>query len=466
MNKTKLLTTAFIMALSLSSTAWAERLTIRDIEGLPPANFRVADEESINSSHWAYKTLQTISEKYGLALGNPNEKFNMNQPLSRNDAAVLLVSITGKIEKDKVQLTEVEKDRISILQQEFDKELKALTGRVGKLETTVDALKGSVSKVEKSDASKVGFGFGENIKLTGAFQARYTGYIGKGTDTLYPNFRMPLAEIGFKGKLAKNLNFVSNFQPSRYYDGSAHTMMSDVYISTDIIPHNTVYFGQSRVPIGVEGTTSGLKLDLIDLSQIARNYSNTRDIGIKVAGDYKYFDYYVGAFNGSRYNSKDSNTDMDIATWFDIKPLAAFPQFGKATVGAGYTYGKVDSTSTTVTSKSYDIFGFYADYKYKKAALKYEWAFSDGAYAAVNRKSSGWYLSGLYDVTPKTQLVLKMDRFDPDRTVRDNLITEYSIGTNYFMSNYNLKFQVNAVIVDNPIKKNSSRLVFQSQYSF
>lgn len=440
--------------------SFAEMTTVQDMQDLPQRVNSVAQDKSVfDSNHWAYKTLENISKKYGLMVGKPEEQFNINKPLTRNEAAVLLVSLMGKIEQDRVQLTDIEKDRIEILKEELGKEITALTSRVEVVEKNVDTLQGSVSKLAKSDESNLKYGFGNNLKISGTLQARYGGLITRGADNYPPNFRIPVSELGVKGKLNTHLDFVANFQPSRYYDSTTtKTMMGDVYISSDLIPHHTMYLGQTRVPIGYEGTVSTLALDTIDRAQIARNYSDTRDIGIKAAGNWTFADYYLGAYNGSRYQSKDNNSNMDLAGWINIKPLAKTPQFGKLELGTGYVLGE--------GNYDYSTLGWYAGYKYKKFGAKYEAAYSDGGYGAADRKSSGWYTQTSYDLTKKLQLIGRLDRFDPNRNTDNNIITEYTLGSNYFMSNNNIKFQLNYVLVDNQAAKDSTRIVAQTQYNF
>lgn len=447
-----------LAAISINSSALAKTVSVSELQDLPPANLTIADPgKTFNKNHWAYKTLENISKKYGLLVGQPSEKFDASKPLTRNEAAVLLVSLVGKIEQDKLQLSDIEKDRIEILKQELGDEIQALTGRVAAVETSVNNLQGSVSRLQEADSSNVKVGFGEKFKLTGSAQARFNGNIRRGADRTPPNFTIPLAELGFNGKIRPHLNLVANFQPGRYYDGATKTMMGDLFVSTDIVPHHTFYMGQARIPIGYEGTASSLITDAVVKSQIARNFSDKRDIGIKTAGNWKYLDYYVGAFNGTRYTSADNNSDMDIASWVNFKPLASHPEFGKFILGGGYTVGN--------GNWSYNNFGGYAEYNLKKYTAKFEYGRQNG-YLAHGRDSQGFYVTNLYNLTPKVQLVTKIDRFDPNVDTSRNMITELTGGANYFMSNNNIKLQLNYVYVVNRSANNSQRIVAQTQYNF
>ena len=466
--------------------ALSKNIGLTDLQDLTQTNtFSAENGKTLDKNHWAYKTLENINKKYNVNLEKSSEKFFLEKPLTRNEAAFLLISMIGKIEQNNIQLTEFEKGKMEALNQELQQEIDTLKIAVSKLATSVDTLKGSVSNLEKAKPGQVSVGFGKDFKLTGSMQGKYAGNLHKGKDNYSPNFSIPLAELGFNGNLNQHVRMVANFQPGRYYDSSsAKTMMGDLYASTNIIPHHTVYIGQTRVPIGYEGTLSNLSVDSIERAQIGRKLSNFRDLGVKVAGSWTYADYYMGAYNGSKYYSKDNNNDMDLSSWVNFKPLAKLPQYGSLTLGTGYSQGK--------GTQSYDVFGAFGGYKYKKLGLKYEYAMSKGLATQTNnlvagsttitdglgnsipysisnisgRKASGWYTSASYDLTKKLQLLAKFDTYDPNRQTVNNLITEYTIGTNYFLSGNNIKLQINYVYVADQSYNNSQRIVALTQYAF
>ena len=64
------------------------------------------------------------------------------------------------------------------------------------------------------------------------------------------------------------------------------------------------------------------------------------------------------------------------------------------------------------------------------------------------------------------QLFARYDQFDPNVGVLKNLISEYTLGGNYFLSNQNLKLQLNMVYVQDRARKDSERIVVQTQYKF
>ena len=409
------------------------------------------DKNAIDSDHWVYTNLKTISKKYGLLIDPSENKLNGNSPLTRNEAAVLLVNLTGKIEQDRVELTEAEKTRIEILKSELNKELTSLAGRIEKLETSVTNLEAKKT---------VGFAHAESLKLMGAIQAQYTGNFGKGLDRRASNFSIPVVDISLKGKIHDHLDFFINTFPSRNYDSAANGTLGDVWLSTDIVPNSRLYIGQKRKPLGMEGMQSPYTLETIERAQIARKLGDKRDSGLTLIGSVNCFDYATGVYNGSGINSTDSqNSDMEYALMATINPLYKFSEYGTLKLGGVYDHGK-----TTYTN---NLYGFVGQYKSsdKKFLLQGEALKKDG-YLAASQKASGWYLHTSYFFTDKLQLLARFDRFDQNLSGAQDVINEYTLGSNYYFSNHNLKLMTDLVYVQNKQGSDSRRVLVKTQYRF
>ena len=454
----KILITALLLGTAFNLPAFAGSSTLQEIQDLPSGNATVADPaKAFDKDHWAYKSLKNISEKYGLLVGKPDEKFDGSKPLTRNEAAVILVNLTGKIEESNAALTESEKTQLDILRQELKSETQKLTGRVAALETSVDSLKGSVSKLEETDKKQWQYGFGEKFKINGIFQAKYAGNIRKGADNYPSNFSIPLSEFDFSGQFYPHINYSVGLRGDRAFTSSAKGLLGDAFVSTDLIPHHTIYLGQTRVPIGYEGTLSATVLETLDRSQISRKFSDTRDLGIKAAGNWNFVDYSIGTYNGNGQNSADTNNDLTVASWLVLKPLYKYPQLGKLEVGGGYEIGKNSVSNQNISS-------FYTGYKYKKYGIRGEYAFSNG-YTTADQKANGWYIHNSYDLTKKLQLIARYDQFDPNTKTAKDLISEYVLGSSYLLAD-NVKLQLNLVYVNNQAGRNSERAGILTQYKF
>lgn len=466
MTKKKIFIAAICSSIMFSMPAFATTTSLKDIQDLPvQKTVKIDPSKSVDPNNWAYKSLVDLSTKYGLLVGYPDKQFHGDKSLSRNEAAVLLVNLLGKVKQDNAKLSESEQTKLDILKNEFDGELAALTERVAVVESNVGSLKASVSKLEAADKQEWKYGFGDQFKIGGLMQMKYNGMINKGPNNTNPNFSIPVSEFRFTGKLQDHITYMASINAHR-----ATSVLGDAYVSTDIVPHHTFYLGQTRTPIGYEGTLSPSAVDTVERAQIARNFSNTRDIGLKAVGNWKYFDYYLGAYNGSGENGADLNRDMAFGGWLVAKPLANMPKLGSLDIGGGYYDGNSDSKATTTSNlkKSQHTYGLYGNYKFKRFGLKGEYARRNITQDLKPTKAaSGWYITNTFDLTKKVQLLAKFDTFiDPSSSIFTKRSNEYTLGSNYFFKGNNVKLQLNGVYITNQGGKNAARLGVLTQYGF
>lgn len=476
MLRSKIFTIALALLVLSSQGVWAKATSVQEIQDMSAVNTQKNDSDKIiNKDHWVYKTLEDITKKYGLLMGRPNDKFNDTGNLSRREAAFILVNLVGKIQQDNLQLNEAEKAQLNILKQELHGEIEQLTSRVAAVETSVDSLKGNVSKLEESDKKTWKLDYGENFKINGGLQAQYTGAISKKADDNYPtNFSLPYSEINFNGKIHNHVNYAAQLVPSRAFSDTgvlgSNGILREVYASTDLIPHHTVYLGQTMVPIGYEGPMNPLSIETVDKSQISRYFTDMADLGVKTQGDWDYISYSLGAYNGNGQNRTDSNRDLALSSWAVVKPFAKHPELGKLELGGGYYTGNKNDISSINNLNFYrHIASFYTGYKYKKYAIWGEYATARakgandfGSYAASARS---FYIHNSYYITPKLQALFRFDQFDPSTKARGDFIREYTLGTNYILTD-NLLLMLSLVEATNQAAKNSQRVEIMTQCTF
>lgn len=474
-SKTFLALSIFMSMVIITGKAFGEQTSFDELQclkSLPSNNesFLINQNNLLDNNHWAYKTLENISKKHGIIVGNSNEKFDLNKPLSRNEAAVLLISLVGKIQEDKIQISEAEKVQLDILRQEFKNDLDKLTGRVNSLENSVSQLNGSIQKLESNDKKSIKVNIGEDFKIRGAFQFRYAGAVNKGVDNYATNFRLPLTELDFVGKLNKNLHYLAILVPSRNYDSSTNGVLSDAYVMTDKIKNHKIFLGLLRTPIGYEGVIPPFYLDFPDKAQISRNFSDFRDLGVKISGSYPVIDYSLSTFNGNNYNRNDTNnSSLAYGGWVVLKPFYKMPKFGKLEIGGGNYSGKYSKFSGTsyTGDMAQSTNSLYSSYEYKRNKITAEWSGKKG-YNVSERKASGWYLEEALFLNKKktSQLVARFDMFDPNHSLNNDKQSEYTLGYNHYIHGQNLKVQLDAVHVNNEAGKDSDRFILQTQYMF
>lgn len=316
--------------------------------------------------------------------------------------------------------------------------------------------------VDEKKAIKLETHLINNLKLNGAVQA-FLDYSQPthGSDGSL-NLTFLDTHLWFTGGiLNESTNFKVMFNPLRDVDrySGLQTILSDVYVETKTSQNTKLLVGQSRTPIGVDGSLSQYSLPFVHRSQIARNFSNIRALGVKSTGEYKYIDYNVGIYDSTRLLN-DLFQGAETTAWVTFKPLAGREKFGKMNVGTGINHGRRDST--------YTVGGAYVGYEYKKFSANMEYSHADGYNGTYNRKNEadGFYGTVAYFVHPKVQLLARYDVFHPDRAKHHNSSEEYTLGLNYFLKGEQIKLVANYVFHNSDFAQNSNKFLLMTQLLF
>ncbi len=244
------------------------------------------------------------------------------------------------------------------------------------------------------------------------------------------------------------------------YDNHFTEKISEFFVSHNLNDNQRFFAGISpRLPIGEEGAYSIMRLDFANRSQIARNYSNIRALGVRNQGMYKYASYDIGFYDSTRF-LENPFEGSEFVGWVNFTPLADISEkTGNLTIGTGYNTGRRDY--------SYSVLGAYIGYTYKKLHLNFEYANANGHNGVYNNpaKSEGFYSSVLYDVHPKVQIGCRYDYFNPDKSMHSDTITEYTAGITYLLKR-NLKVMLNYVFQNREASSDLSRLLILMRYSF
>lgn len=302
----------------------------------------------------------------------------------------------------------------------------------------------------------------DNLKLNGAVQA-FLDYSQPthGSDGSL-NFTFLDTHLWLTGNvLNESTNFKLMLNPLRDIDGynGFQTILSDVYIETKTSQNTKLLIGQSRTPIGIDGSLSQYSLPFVHRSQIARTFSNIRALGVKYTGDYKYVDYNVGIYDSTRLLN-DLFQGAETTAWVNFKPLASKEKFGKMNIGTGINHGRHDST--------YTVAGAYVGYEYKKFSANMEYSHAEGYNGTYNKPNDaqGFYGTVAYFIHPKVQLLARYDFFDSERKKSNNNSEEYTLGINYFLKGEKIKLVANYVFKNSEAMQNSNKFLLMTQLLF
>ena len=276
--------------------------------------------------------------------------------------------------------------------------------------------------------------------------ASYIGYTSdnwKGPAYANTLYGFGLTDVGMTIKMRDNKTLIKmDYNVVNHKNGNNYMQdfCLDNYVQRDITKNNKLLVGYARTAVGYEGSISPYELPLITRAQISRNLGNTRSLGAKWSGKYKYADYSLGMYSSGRY-FHDWFPGPEMVSWVNVKPLEkAKGKYGHLTVGTGLSGGK--------NEESYFVSSSYLNYEYKRLQANVEYANADGSNGSsgfTTNKSDGVFATALYRLTPRIQLLGRWDTFDPNKNKSGDRRTEYTAGLNYFIKGKAMKLMVNYV---------------------
>jgi len=439
----------------------AQKIALTELKN--PQSQRIAyaqQKETMQTDHWAYKTLQDIRKKYDLETGNTAKKLDQNAPITREEAAVIFVNLVGKLEERNLELQETEKARVQIIEQELNTEISQLVGRVQELESGISVLKGKVTALENQNKKLWGHAYGEDFTVTGGVRALYYGNFSAGNPSQPSNFSLPYSEIRLNGKISEHVSYRALAVPGRNFTSSANGILDDLYVSTDIIPHHEIQLGQIWLPWGMEAPMYNMDIDFIEYSQISRNLGLGLDTGTQIIGDWGFINYTAGIYNGVGQNATDNNHGLGYASQINLMPLYKSPKFGELVIGGSHIVSKN-------ATNNLDGIGGHISYDIGKFGMNFEYMHLDGINGLSTQKGDGLYADLMYRYNDKLTLLTRFDQFDPRKTIGKDKRYEYVVGANYMLKE-NLKLMLNYTYADRLLlgEKDSNRLGFMTQVMF
>lgn len=238
-------------------------------------------------------------------------------------------------------------------------------------------------------------------------------------------FSLRRARLSLGGNILKKLRF--KLQADLVRSPALLDALAEVLLTEKL----NIRGGQFLVPFSLESTTSAGQLLTINRSQVIEllapgrdNGSAGRDIGLVVFGRLSIFNYTLGFLNGSGLNKKDDNGHKDLAG-----RLTASPARGLTLGFSIYNGRRFDSSLSSNLIRN--RYGLETSWHHRFLHLAAEYIIGQDD----RKKKDGWYLLGAFDLKPrKYQLVLKLDYFNPDRSLTGQGSLVYTAGANWFLS--------------------------------
>ncbi len=279
------------------------------------------------------------------------------------------------------------------------------------------------------------------------------------TDT---DYKWGVGDVMLRAKFRNDGLFVFQANTARYSSRYRrfYNKLSDFYYLTPKFFNHRLLIGQNRTPIGWEGGSSQYTLLLANRAMIARNFGNTRPLGLWLLADWGLVDYDLGVFDSGRL-LEDVGEGAEFVGWLNIKPLNNISEkYGDLKIGGGVHAGSREN--------SYNVLLSGIQYEYKKFLINAEYAIANGynGNSISANKAQGMYTTLAYHVTPKFKLVARYDCFDPNRRNSQDLNQEYSVGFNYFFVEQTFKAVVNFIKGINGAGADYNKFILMTQILF
>jgi uncharacterized coiled-coil protein SlyX len=393
-------------------------------------------------------------------------------PTAAQPAASEVAALRRKLEAQEAQINRLQQatkqqaemlDRQQRLLETLQQKLKQTGGGTGAPASPPAAA--SDKPAEKKLAIKNGkepesveSGFGK-ITFNGLLQGWYAG----GDSSFRDTFRLRRAELKFGGRITDKAGWTVMIDPAKALSlnntfttingtkvladtsvNQASRILQDAFVTIDYIKNVHLDVGQFKLPLSLEGLQSSAKLETVERALFASDrarggtFGDIRDLGVMIRGSLaKYVDYQVGLFNGTGENQNDLDKNDQKAV---IARLVARPPFlpGLQIGGSGGW-----SNGRQPDRPRHDRVGAELLYTHKPFMFKSE--LMTGTDGDLHRV--GYYTHFGYRINPKVEAIFRFDSWDPDTRFETNSsnVTErdYIAGFNYFITENNVKLQVN-----------------------
>jgi phosphate-selective porin OprO/OprP len=254
------------------------------------------------------------------------------------------------------------------------------------------------------------------VKVGGFIQVLFTGY-----ENAVDEFKVNRARVKVSGDLAEDISY------ALLLDAAATSILYRAGIDLTYLKWAKLRLGQFKTPFSYEYLTSSSKRDTIYLSKVVDNLASKYDIGLQISGDWSYFGYALGVFNGEGRNEPDANNNKDMIGRIIFKPIKGLE------LGASHCEGR-----SGVVRLNKDRTGGYLAFIHDPLSIKGEYIYAKDD--SLTRY--GWYAQLAFKVIPELQALIKYATYDPDDDISDNNLDTATFGLNWFFHK-NAKLQFN-----------------------
>jgi hypothetical protein len=250
--------------------------------------------------------------------------------------------------------------------------------------------------------------------------------------------------------------------------GASTSILQDVQL-TYMTDYADVSVGQFKIPVSLEGSGSAAKLYFAERALISRKFGDRRDLGLKVEKKFEYFGYLLGVYNGEGQNNLDSNDQKDLALRLEVYPIkdVTLAVVGYTSMGDRELVGTKDRIEGDLKLEKSNVL--------LQAEAIRGW---DRTVAGQDKvEGQGFYVLAGYTFFDQLQPSVRVGSIDPEvgkdehgatALDKNDEITAYEFGVNYYLKQHDAKLQLDASFFDpeQRVSKTTFDLILAAQVAF
>ncbi|MGC4118542.1 MAG: porin [Myxococcales bacterium] len=229
----------------------------------------------------------------------------------------------------------------------------------------------------------------------------------------------------------------------------ATTLLQDLFLSYSF-EYADITAGQFRIPVSWESYNSSAKTLLPERALVVRQFSDKRDIGLRVSKTFKRFSYGLFLLNGAGQNTLDFNVQKDMALRLEAYPIDGM-MIGLLAYSSVTDRGMAGTKDRWEGDLRFERAGFIGQAEFIRGRDKTSkgWVDSYGLYAAVG-----------YTYRERVQAVIRYGHYDPSLGRESGAICATSLSAASACEANVYEVGVNAFILGNELKVQASYSLF------
>ncbi|MGH9861452.1 MAG: porin [Candidatus Acidiferrales bacterium] len=243
------------------------------------------------------------------------------------------------------------------------------------------------------------------------------------------SFLLRKAELGVKGRITENVDFVIELDPVRANDAFRRT-----YIRLSHFQRLHVKLGLEKAPLGLEELTSSAQIPFVDRSEVNDRFAPAEELGLHLESHWEKWLLQFSVSNGSRRLPRDDNNQKDFTGRIVWGPTHWFSVGGAVQSGTNGPASLARDRYNAELKLGSNLSGFQTEFYRAQDASLWSSALYTSAFWAISTRRE-W----ITHVQPVIRFEL-VGRSDRDALQELRLLT---FGFSLLFQQHRAKFQLN-----------------------